>query len=148
MVEGLMVESWMVTLLIAISGAIGTYAVLRSRVARSEKDFERHADKYSTDKKDIERSINASFKKIDICIERIIKLEQDTSNHIDLVKAEEKFVSKKELELHLKNIELNIVNIRSKVDDTNSKVDSIEGKLVELLNLLTECRIENHKKGA
>ena len=141
------IESWMVTLLIAISGAVGTYAVLRNRVTRSEKDFERHTDEYLTDKKDIERRIDASFKKTDMCIERIIKLEQDTANHLDLVKAEEKFVSKKELELHLKNIELSIINITSKVDDTNSKVESIEGKLGELLSLLTECRIENHKKG-
>ena len=140
------VESWMVTLLIAFAGAVGTYAVLRNRVTRSEKDFDKHIDEYTINRKDIEKRIDDSFKKTDMCIERIIRLEQDTANHLDLVKAEEKFVSKRELELHLKNIELSIVNVTSKVDDTNSKVENIEGKLGELLSLLTECRIENRSK--
>ena len=140
------IESWMVTLLIAISGAVGTYAVLRNRVTRGEQDFEKHIVEYTNEIKEIENKIDHSFDKIDMCIERIIKLERDTSSHIDLVKAEEKFVSKRELELHLKNLELNIINVTSKVDDTNNKIENIEGKLGELLNILTECRIENRSK--
>ena len=40
-------ESWMISLCIAIVGVIGTYAVLRNRVSRLEsdyKDFERIAN--------------------------------------------------------------------------------------------------------
>jgi len=136
------VESWMVTVVIALLGAVGTYAVLRNRVTRSEKDFEKHTDEYTIYKKDIDSRIDAGFKKTDICIERIIKLEQDTSTHLDLVKAEETFVSKKELELHIKILELGMTNISSKVNDTNNKVESIEGKLGDLVELLTECRID------
>jgi hypothetical protein len=48
-----------------------------------------------------------------------------------MVKAEAKFVSKRELELHLKNIELMTKN-------TSQKVDKMEGKLEDLIEVLTK----------
>jgi hypothetical protein len=45
-------------------------------------------------------------------------------------RAEEKFVSKQELELHLKNIEITIIH-------TNKLVDKMSGKLEDVLSALS-----------
>jgi len=128
------IESWMITVVAIFTGVVGTYAVLRNRVARIEEE-----NKSSSVK------VEACFKRIDVNSENIIRLQKDTANHLDLVKAEETFVSKKELELHIKILELGMANISTKVSETNDKVDSIEGKLGSLVELLTECRIDIEK---
>lgn len=118
-----------ISLLIAIGGIISTYAVTRHRVATMEERIKAH-EKESNDTKDkIDRKLDAGFKRLDLVQERIVVLERDTATHLDMPKAEEKFVSKVELELHLKNIELTTTN-------TNKSVASMEGKLNDLVELL------------
>jgi len=126
------IESWMVNVGIALAGIIGTYAVLRNRVERLEKDMSSHINTSKIDGNDLDRKLNAQFKRVDNCLERIVVLEQNTATHLDMNKAEEKFVSKKELELHLKNLELVTRN-------TNEKVEKMEGKLDELIEALSTC---------
>jgi len=123
-------ESWMVNVAIAIVGIIGTYAVLRSRVERLEEDMEKHVTESSSNAKDLDRKLNAQFKKTDANVERIVVLEQNTATHLDMGKAEAKFVSKLELELHLKNLELVAKN-------TNQKVEKMEGKLDDFLETIS-----------
>ena len=123
-------ESWMVNVAIAIVGIIGTYAVLRSRVERLEEDMEKHVTESSSNAKDLDRKLNAQFKKTDANVERIVVLEQNTVTHLDMEKAEAKFVSKLELELHLKNLELVAKN-------TNQKVEKMEGKLDDFLDTIS-----------
>ena len=126
------IESWMVNVGIALAGIIGTYAVLRNRVERLEKDISSHINTSKIDGNDLDRKLNAQFKRVDNCLERIVVLEQNTATHLDMNKAEEKFVSKTELELHLKNLELVTRN-------TNEKVEKMEGKLDELIEALSTC---------
>jgi len=123
-------ESWMVNVAIAIVGIIGTYAVLRSRVERLEEDMKDHAALCSSSSKELDRKLNAQFKKTDANVERIVVLEQNTATHLDMGKAEAKFVSKLELELHLKNLELVAKN-------TNQKVEKMEGKLDDFLDTIS-----------
>jgi len=123
-------ESWMVNIAIAIVGIIGTYAVLRSRVERLEEDMEKHVTESSSNAKDLDRKLNAQFKKTDANVERIVVLEQNTATHLDMGKAEAKFVSKLELELHLRNLELVAKN-------TNQKVEKMEGKLDDFLDTIS-----------
>ena len=132
-------ESWMVNIAIAIVGIIGTYAVLRSRVERLEEDMEKHVTESSSNAKDLDRKLNAQFKKTDASVERIVVLEQNTATHLDMGKAEAKFVSKLELELHLKNIELVTKN-------TNQKVEKMEGKLDDFLETISTYAHIDRKK--
>ncbi len=132
-------ESWMVNIVIAIAGVIGTYAVLRNRVERLEEDMEKHITTSGTNSKDLDKKLNAQFKKIDANVERIVVLEQNTSTHLDMGKAEAKFVSKLELELHLKNLELVAKN-------TNQKVEKMEGKLDDFLDTISTYASIDRKK--
>jgi len=120
----------MVNVAIAIAGIIGTYAVLKTRVERLEVDLKSHVETFGINKKEIYRRFDEQFKRVDDCIQRITILERDTSTHLDMTKAEERFVPKKELELHLKNIELMATN-------TNQRVEKMEGKLGDLIEVLT-----------
>jgi len=126
------IESWMVNVGIALAGIIGTYAVLRNRVERLEKDMAKHVEDASLDKSESDRKLSAQFKRLDSCTERVVVLEQSTATHLDMNKVEEKFVSKQELNLHLRNIELVAQN-------TNQKVEKMEGKLDELIEALSTC---------
>ena len=123
-----MIESWMVNIGIVVATGIGTYAVLKSRVERLEKDLTHHNKDDGILHSELERKLTAQFKRVDECSERITILERDTQTHLTMPRAEEKFVSKIELELHLKNIELQQNNI-------NEKLRKVEGNIEELLNI-------------
>jgi len=131
-----MIESWMVNIGIVVATGIGTYAVLKSRVERLEKDLIHHDKDDSTLHIELDKKSTAQFKRIDECLERITILERDTQTHLTMPRAEEKFVSKIELELHLKNIELQQNNI-------NEKLGKVEGNLEELLNIARSKGLEN-----
>ena len=126
-----MIESWMVNIGIVVVTGIGTYAVLKSRVERLEKDLAHHNKDDGIFHSELERKLTAQFKRVDECSKRITILERDTQTHLTMPKAEEKFVSKIELELHLKNIELQQNNI-------NDKLGKVEGNLEELLNIFRD----------
>jgi|FLOH01.1.fsa_nt_gi hypothetical protein len=145
-------ESWMINIVIALSGVVGTYAVLRFRVVRLEEDLKAHfmSDNRVREKEEITREVihkdfleklNTGFKRLDTTADRVTVLERDTSTHLTMPIAEDKFVSKGELELHLKNIEL-------KADHTNKVVDSMSGKLDELTILLSTNIVKTLSAGA
>ena len=134
-------ESWMINVAIAVSGVIATYAVLRSRVERLETDLSKHVerDEILHNTESANRSIShrestsrfdAGFKRLDILSDRITVLERDTANHLDMPKAEERFVSHKELQLHMLNIE-------NTLKHTDKQVEHMSGKLDELTRLLS-----------
>jgi len=124
-----MIESWMVNIGIVVVTGIGTYAVLKSRVERLEKDLAHHNKDDGIFHSELERKMTAQFRRIDECLKRITILERDTQTHLTMPKAEEKFVPKIELELHLKNIEL-------QQNNTNEKLEKVDGNLEELLTIL------------
>ena len=123
-------ESWMISLVIAAIGVIGTYAVLRNRVDRLEKDLAEGTRTQVEAHASVARKIDAGFKRLDIVSDRVTILERDTSTHLDMPKAEERFVSHKELQLHIQNIENNIKHM-------NKSVEHMSGKLDELTRLLS-----------
>ena len=123
-------ESWMINLVIAAVGVIGTYAVLRNRVDRLEKDLAEDAKTQVEAHASVARMIEAGFKRLDVVYDRVTILERDTSTHLDMSKAEERFVSHKELQLHIQNIENNINHM-------DKNVEHMSGKLDELMRLLS-----------
>ena len=123
-------ESWVINLVIAAVGVIGTYAVLRNRVDRLEKDLAEDAKTHVEAYANVDRKIDAGFKRLDVVSDRVTILERDTSTHLDMPKAEERFVSHKELQLHIQNIENNIKHM-------NKSVEHMSGKLDELTRLLS-----------
>jgi len=134
-------EGWIIQIGLALLSAAAIYGAFRTRVARLEVDLRGHIEASGLKKRDLDRKLDAQFKRVDTCTERVTILERDTSTHLDMIKAEEKFVSKKELELHLKNIELMTTN-------TNQKVEKIEGKLEDLIEVLTSGTVKigrNHE---
>ena len=123
------VESWMISLIIAIVGVVATYAVLRNRVSRLETDLAQNEVNDADAYKEFNRKIDGGFKKLDTVIERVTILERDTSTHLTLPRAEERFVTKVELELHLRNIETSLKHM----DKSSEKM---AGKLEELVDLV------------
>ena len=123
-------ESWMINLVIAAVGVVGTYAVLRNRVDRLEKDLEEDAKTQVEAHASVARKIEAGFKRLDVVFDRVTILERDTSTHLDMPRAEERFVSHKELQLHIQNIENNINHM-------DKNVEHMSGKLDELMRLLS-----------
>jgi hypothetical protein len=131
-------EEWMVSLGIATVGVVSTFAVIKSKVTRLEIDLLSHE---SHDERIHEREQNSFSQlcdKVDTSLERLTVLERDTATHLTMPKAEEKFVSKRELELHLKNIELETKHITTTVKSTNDMVASIMGKLEDINKKLIE----------
>ena len=144
-----MIESWMINLLVAVVAIAGTYAVLRSRVARLEADYRDHITQsenrvvtiygvIAENKKMDNFRIDAGFKRLDLIADRVTVVETKAQNHLDLPTAEKKFVSRIELNLHLKNIELTTSN-------TNEQVKDMVGKLSDLTVLLTDKMLERRQ---
>lgn len=133
-------ESWMINLVIAAVGVIGTYAVLRNRVDRLEKDLAEDTRTQVEAHASVDRKIEAGFKRLDVVSDRVTILERDTSTHLDISKAEERFVSHKELKLHVQNIENNIKHM-------DKNVEHMSGKLDELTRLLSTNTVKTLSGG-
>lgn len=129
-------DSWVIEVGIVLAGAIGTYAVARNRLERLEADFKEHVRKDDEvhGKENTEASrlhekatakLDAGFKKLDTVIDRVIVLEQSTKEHLGLREAEDKFVSHKELQLHLKNIETAMTHIEKNSDTMTKKLEEL-----------------------
>ena len=120
----------MLELAMIIAGGAATYGALRSRLIAVEKALEKHINHDETYHSDISKKHDAQFKRIDSLSNRCTILEQNSTHHLDLNTAEEKFVSKKELDLRLRNIEI-------EARHTSKTVDKIEGKLEQVLFALS-----------
>jgi hypothetical protein len=123
------------------AGGIGTYFVLQFRLSQVEYDLKHHSDKDDTlHKEEYEKhakihsdfidKFNAGFKRLDAISDRVTILERDTSTHLDMPRAEERFVSHKELQLHINNIDNTIKHM-------DKNVEHMSGKLDELTKLLS-----------
>ena len=132
-------DSWMIQIGTIIMGVVATYAVLRSRVTRLEEDSKTHNEEDRLYKKDLDSRMNTQFKRLDEALNRCTILEQNSTHHLDLNTAEEKFVSKKELDLRLQNIEI-------EARHTSKTVDKIEGKLEQVLYALSGAADEKLEK--
>ena len=121
------IDGWMINAGAMISVGIGTYAVLRSRVLRLEQDFKSHNEDDTLYHKDTERRMSAQFKRIDEISNTSIVLSTKVNSMLSAESADEKFVSKQELSLHLRNIENNIGHMNKSSDQIMAKL----GKLTE-----------------
>jgi len=124
-----MVESWMVSAIIAITGVIATYATTRTTLSKQVEDFKDHLKDDSTYHRDMDQKLNAQFKRIDDLTNRCTVLEQENKALLDLATAEAKFVSRKEFDLHLKTIEYVSKN-------TQKSVERVEGKLEDIADAI------------
>ena len=126
----------MIEIGIVLIGAIGTYAISGHRLSRLELDLKEHKTKddevHKNENLDIKEShktfeakFDAGFKKLDTVIDRVIVLEQSTKEHLGLREAEDKFVSHKELQLHLKNIENSMTHIEKNSDAMTKKLEEL-----------------------
>ena len=129
----MIIESWMISTAIAIAGGIATHATTRSKLGILKEDFKEHLQEDNVYHRDMDRKLDAQFKRVDSLTNRCTILEQADKSHLDIDTAEAKFVSKKELELHLKNIELVSQN-------TQKTVEKIEGKLEDIVEVLTDIK--------
>jgi len=128
----------MVTVALSVGTFIGVYAVTKYKVDENaktvddlKKDIKEH-DKLDVKHHDeINARINAAFKRIDAVSTDVTILQRDTVNHLDMNKAEEKFVSKEELSLHLKNIDTELNHI-------NKNSEMMVGKLDDLTKALSK----------
>jgi len=115
--------------MISAAFGIGTiifgYGVFKSRIESLEHRVKSHDEDDATFHQDLDRKLNAQFRRIDEIGDRCTRIEADASSHLDLTTAEDKFVSKGELALHMKNIDKDIAHLTK-----NS--DVMVGKLEEL----------------
>ena len=119
----------MINIVIALFGIAGTYAVLRARVSRLESDRIKDKEDYEKERDDFSKRLNAGFKRIDEVSDKVIILERDSKNLLDLDTAEKKFVTRIEMKLHLEKIEI-------VTENTNKEVGRITGKQSDILDLL------------
>lgn len=135
-----MIESWMINIVILIVGIVGTYAVLRARVSRLEKDYSDHIEqsekrvsdiylKINSESKEVNLRVDAGFKRLDTVSKEVTVLERDSAKFLDLPAAEARFVTRKELDLHLEKIEIITGN-------TNKEVGLLMGKQDSILDIL------------
>lgn len=123
-------EGWVLQVAVGIGSALAGYAVLRHTVAGHGVAIG-EIKKHNSDTKDeIHRQINAGFKRLDHATERITILEQNTKEHLGLREAEDKFVSHKELQLHIANIENTLKHMEKESMSQSKKLDY----LTELLS--------------
>ena len=133
-----MLDSWMISLAIALLSSISTYAVLKYRVSATELLLNKHIESDKIEKKDLDRKLNAQFKRIDSINEKQTVLEQASKTFLDVEKAEEQFVQSRELELHLQALELKMQFTKETIVSIQQSIEKTEGKLEELVSLLHE----------
>ena len=169
-----MIESWMISGAIALVAGISTWAVLKERQARFQLDMDanesdnskkisnlyEYIDKHISSDDRLHRQeneahnshysnfnerMNAGFKRVDDLDKRITILERDTATHLTMPKAEEKFVSKAELDLHLKNIELSTKHTEHLVNGMSGKLDSLNKMITNSLSLQVSKGVHNEE---
>lgn len=123
-------ESWIVQVIGGIATIIAGYAVLRKTVAGHEEKFRDMKKENHDSFSDLERRINAGFKRIDEVGNRTTVLEQSTKEHLGLREAEDRFVSKEMLQLHINNIENTLKHMEKESVSQSKKLDY----LTELLS--------------
>jgi len=137
-------QPWMIDALMIVGGGIAIFTMLRVRVTRLEADYRDHIlqsdkrviaiyEKIDENNKANNVRIDAGFKRVDQVSEKVTILERDTANLLDLDTAEAKFVTRKELDLHLDKIEIITGN-------TNKEVSLLMGKQEDILTLLHEIK--------
>ena len=120
-----MIESWMVSAGMGVITLVFGYGMFKNKVQTLEGWANKHESLDSTFHADLERKMSAQFKRIDENTNDIVGLQAKCAAALDIERAEEKFVSKDELSLHLKNIE-------SEMGHMNKSTDIIVGKLEDL----------------
>lgn len=110
---------------ILVAGIVGAGFTVRYQVSGMVKAYDLHVE-------DNHDKFNSGFKRLDIVVDRVTVIEQNLLNYLDLKQMEERFVTKKELELHMKNIELSqsqqakdTSRVRDHISKMDDKLDTI-----------------------
>lgn len=118
---------------ILFAGIVGAGFTVRYQVSGMAKAYDLHVLENSD-------QFNMSFNRLDKIIDRVTVIEQSMLNYLDLKDMEERFVTKKELELHLKNIELSQsqqAKDTSRVRDHISRMDDKLDTIVQAVHQFT-----------
>ena len=135
-------ESWIVTVALSVGTFIGIYAVTKYKVEENNNHLNdlkkeiKENDKLDTKHREvINERINAAFKKTDMLTKDVTILQRDSMNHLDMDRADAKFVSKEELGLHLKNIDNELAHM-------NKTNEAMVGKLDDLTKALSQYMLK------
>lgn len=123
-------ESWMVQVVVGIATLVAGYAVMKHTVAAHDKKLEKIEQTQSNDRKEFERSLANGVKRFEEISEKVTVLQQTTKEHLGLREAEDRFVSKEMLQLHINNIENTLKHMEKESMAQSKKLDY----LTELLS--------------
>jgi hypothetical protein len=121
------------------------YEYIDKHVASDDRLHAQESEAHNAHYINYNERINAGFKRVDNLDKRITILERDTATHLTMPKAEEKFVSKAELDLHLKNIELSTKHTEHLVDGMSSKLDGLNRMITHSLSLSAPKGVRNEE---
>ena len=125
---------------IAVATLIFGYGMFKGRFQALEDRQDKHISDDTVFHSDLDRKLSAQFKRIDTLSIEVAQVKSDLGRALSLEKAEDKFVSKDELMLHIKNLELSTKNTDVKVDklstSTKEQIGKIEGKLDDIMDIL------------
>ena len=122
---------WQIILTLVV--VVTSFSYIRFKTNQNDVDL-KSLKKWQEDHSDKnEEKMNACFKRVDATMDRITKMEEKAKNHLNLEEAEEKFVSKEVLKLHLEKIELTTSNISQSVAKLTRDNEKFEGKLSDIL---------------
>lgn len=116
-------EDWVIQVVGGGITLIVGYAVLRKTVSSHDEQIKEIKKDHSYNLDLIDKRINAGFKRLDEVATRITVLEQSTKEHLGLREAEERFVSHKELQLHIANIESTLKHMEKESVAQSKKLD-------------------------
>ena len=119
------IESWMVSAGMGVVTLVFGYGMFKNKVQTLEEWAKKHEELDTLFHSDLERKMSAQFRRIDDNTNDITEIKAKNINNLNIERAEEKFVSKDELSLHLRNIETQISHM-------NKSSETIVGKLEDL----------------
>jgi len=120
-----MLESWMISAGSGLLAVAFGYGIVRNRLDSLEKGAKSHLETDTVYHHDMDRKLDAQFRRIDDCHDRATRLESKFGTLLDEKTADSKFVSKHELALHLKNIDSELAHMTKNSDVMLGKLEEL-----------------------
>lgn len=127
-------EGWMIQIFGAVATLISAWAIMRHTVNVHDKKIEKIEITQNLDREKFQLSLSSGVKRFEELGEKITVLQQTTNSHLDLKQAEDRFVSHKEMSLHIANIENSIKHIEKQMETANKETAKKLDYLTELLS--------------
>lgn len=128
----------MINVGIALGGIIFGYGLFKGKMQAIDDRAIDHDKNDKINHLDLEKRISAQFKRIDTISLDNASMKSQLKEALTLKQAEEKFISKNELLLHMRNLELKAENTDNKIDRVEVAVEKFEGKLEDIIGILSK----------